>query len=72
MAIEGPRVIPVEVLPVGELRTGEWCETCALPSRLEQDWVIINPRLHETVKRCTTTYCRECGGHSERPREARK
>jgi hypothetical protein len=40
-----------------------------LPSRLEQDWVIIDPRLHETLKRCTTTACTRCGVCSERPRE---
>jgi hypothetical protein len=62
-------VIPVEVCRVGQLRVGLWCDACALPSRLEQDWVIIDPRLHETLKRCTTTACTRCGVCSERPRE---
>lgn len=34
-----PRVLMVTATPtlVGEARTGEWCSTCLLPSRVDQD-----------------------------------
>lgn len=64
------RVVPVEIMPVGELRVGEWCDHCALPSKLEQDWVVIDPKMHVTLERATTSQCQQCGHTMKRRRPA--
>ena len=39
--------------------TGEWCETCALPSVVVTDWVRSKGRATEGIQR--EHHCTECG-----------
>jgi hypothetical protein len=58
----------LRTLPVGEQRTGLWCEHCNLPSLLEQDCVTIDPIHFKTVARHTWTHCVECHRFDRRER----
>lgn len=46
-------------------RHGVWCDTCSLPSAVEIDCAICDPRDLHVINRFTILACRECG-ESER------
>jgi hypothetical protein len=50
-----------DVHAASHVRVGVWCPLCLLPSVMEQDYVVIDPRLICTVRRGTLRYCDECG-----------
>lgn len=59
-----------ELHPAGQVRRGSWCEDCALPSIIEQDWVVIDPQRIRTLSRGTALMCTNCHALIHRPREA--
>jgi len=60
--VTGPpvTVTHVEVHIVAE-RPGVWCDTCALPSAVELDTVLVGPKCLTVIARDTVTVCGDCG-----------
>lgn len=52
------RVLRIDVVPWGEIRTGIWCEKCLLPSAFEQDFIFSGDRY--TLGRRTFVVCTRC------------
>lgn len=44
-----------------DVRPGEWCDTCALPSVVEVDVNVVDRATLDTIERCTVRVCTDCG-----------
>lgn len=44
-----------------DTRTGEWCDSCALPSRVEVDVAIVASDSLRVLARATGSLCATCG-----------